>query len=197
MMKVVWGVFEFAVPMVFYDKEQNSNLKRILLILFKLFAFILIVEQGGLVMFKKLLLIVCGWNLLLSAAQAQEVIQVRTIVYYLNPGYNSYISKKMERMSKEALAENFPTNLERGALEFKVVNTSLPENKYFMKHYKIGIGEHRIIFSKLYNFKEVDVLNLDKVWPLSKDENAFKEYITEQVREFVPKPIPQDKIAAK
>lgn len=148
-------------------------------------------------MLKKLLSVICGWGLMLSVAQAQEVTQVRTMVYYLNPGYNSFITKKIGRMSKEALTENFPTNIERGALEFEVINTSLPENKYFMKHYKVGVGEHRIILSKLYNFKEVDVLNLDKVWPLSKDEAAFKEYIVDQVKDFVPKSIPKDKIAAK
>lgn len=117
-------------------------------------------------------------------AKAQETTQLRTVVYYIHPYYNSFISAKMERMTQEVVEQSFPANIEAGAMGFQSINTELEANRYFVKRYRLGAGAHSVILVRLYNFKEIDYKILDKIWPLSVDEVKFKQYIEDEVREF-------------
>lgn len=83
----------------------------------------------------------------------------------------------MEQWTREALEQNFATELARGQLRFSV----LPADGDSARAYQLTTKA--VILQTLVGGRETGWVNLDRIWALSGDEGAFKSYIAQGVRE--------------
>ena len=67
----------------------------------------------------------------------------------------------------------------------KVVNYEKPENRHFIKDYKLVTKS--LILVRLVNGKQTEWTNLKLVWQLYKNEEAFFNYVNQEVRKFLAK----------
>lgn len=124
-------------------------------------------------MLKKIALVFClllgfGGNVLANEGQIT--------VYYFHTNVRCYTCNKMERYTKEAVAERFKDNKN---VVFKSVNTDEPTNKHFLKDYSL-YTKSVVLTDTQGNWK-----NLDKIWSLVKNEADFKAYIASGVNDFI------------
>jgi hypothetical protein len=68
---------------------------------------------------------------------------------------------------------------------FRSVNVDDPENAHFVKDY--GLYTKSVVVSEVKGGKEVRWKNLDQVWHLLGDPEAFQGYVEREVRAFLEK----------
>ena len=118
-----------------------------------------------------------GWNmrgLLIGCALALTAFTVQAQEYTLYYFYNNMrcaTCRNFERLTTE-VAPNLP-------VVFKTINTDEADNDRFVINYKLYTKSVVIADSK-GNYK-----NLDKIWELSRNEDKFKTYITDEVNAFI------------
>jgi len=79
----------------------------------------------------------------------------------------------------------FPDELKSGKLELRVVNYEKPENRHFIEDYKLVTKS--LILVKLVDGKQTEWTNLKLVWQLYKNEEAFFNYVNQEVRKYLDK----------
>ncbi|NIS17703.1 MAG: hypothetical protein GWO41_15105 [candidate division Zixibacteria bacterium] len=114
---------------------------------------------------------------------AESDNDTKVIAYYFHSTRRCATCRKLEEYSREAIEEGFENELEKGLLEINAVNTDEKENKHFIDDYKLYTKA--LILSKVEDGKEVEWVNLDKIWKLVGDEDKYKAYVTSEVKEFL------------
>jgi hypothetical protein len=79
----------------------------------------------------------------------------------------------------------FPDELKNGTLELRVVNYEKPENRHFIKDYKL-VTKSLILVNQV-NGRQTEWTNLKLVWQLYKNEEAFFNYVSQEVRKYLAK----------
>lgn len=110
---------------------------------------------------------------------------LRTVVYFFHPNYKSFINDKMLRMTNETVQQRFDKELNEYILEFKSIDSTAPENKDLCDKYKIGYSGNRVFLSRQYDLKEIRHRELTDIWKLSKDEIAYKNYVSDELKSFM------------
>ncbi|MFH1724925.1 MAG: nitrophenyl compound nitroreductase subunit ArsF family protein [Elusimicrobiota bacterium] len=111
---------------------------------------------------------------------AEKAAYPRVIAYYFHGATRCVTCKKLEAYSEAALRSAFPKELEAGVLEWRTVNIDEPENKHFIKDYQLFTKS--LVISRLEEGEQVDWKNLDRIWKLVGDKDAFAEYVRSEVR---------------
>ena len=65
----------------------------------------------------------------------------------------------------------------------KVINVDEKENSNFSKDYQLFTRS--VVVSDIVNGKETQWKNLQKVWELVRNEEAFKEYIQNEIKAYL------------
>jgi hypothetical protein len=138
----------------------------------------------------KLLLILVGCIVLptLGAfaqkkAEAPPTGQHKVIAYYFHTNTRCSTCIKIEQYSKEAIDNGFPHELKNGTLEMRIVNYEQPENRHFMKEYKLV--SKSLVLVNLVNGKQTKWTNLKSVWQLTGRKDAFLNYVRKEVRGYL------------
>lgn len=147
-------------------------------------------------MVKRLLILVLPILLVLSAGlyfipaesasakanQSKNSVQNNktVIVYYFYGNPRCATCQKIEKYTKEAVAENFSKEIKSKKVSFQAVDLDNPKNKHFSKDYNLYTKS--VIVSERKNGKEIKYKNLDKIWTLTNDEKKFKDYINKEVK---------------
>lgn len=119
---------------------------------------------------------------------AQEVLQERIVLYIFKPNYNTFINDKIAEMTLKSAVENFSKEMNDGLLEVKEVNIKHPENKNFVKKYKLNSNGLSVVLVKMHNFRDVKYKNLADIWKYSSyQEMIFKKYIAHNIKNFIQK----------
>jgi len=106
----------------------------------------------------------------------------RVIVYYFHGKFRCGTCKRIEQLTKEAVAESFANEIRVGLVEMRVINVDEPENKHFAKDYQLFTRS--VVVSDMINGNEKQWKNLQKVWELVHNEEAFKKYIRDEVKAY-------------
>lgn len=117
----------------------------------------------------------------LETPKAESTSQV--IAYYFHGKARCYTCKLIEAYTEEAIRTGFPTALEDGELEWKVINMETSENKHFMNDYKLYTKS--VVISKLKDGTETNWKNLERVWELTRNKPAFIAYIQDETRKML------------
>jgi hypothetical protein len=114
---------------------------------------------------------------------AQSTVQHKVIAYYFHTNARCDTCIKIEQYSHEAIENGFPYELKNGTLEMRVVNYEQPENRHFMKEYKLV--SKSLVLVNLVDGKQTKWMNLKLVWQLTGRKDAFLNYVRKEVRGYL------------
>lgn len=116
-----------------------------------------------------------------SPADATRPRQV--VAYYFHTTQRCPTCHKIENFTREAIESGFPELLREGRLVFQVLNVEEAPNAHFVQDYQLHTKS--VIIVELKNGQPVRWKNLDQVWRLVGDKDAFLQYIREETRVYL------------
>jgi hypothetical protein len=105
------------------------------------------------------------------------------VAYYFHTNTRCSTCVKIEAYSHEAIEKGFPDELKSGALELRVVNYELAENRHYIQDYKLV--SKSLILVNLVDGKQTKWTNLKLVWQLTGHKDAFLNYVRKEVRSYL------------
>lgn len=126
-----------------------------------------------------------GWA---SSASADEIVPTRVLghhvaAYYFHGNYRCATCTKLEKLSREAISDGFSKNIRDGRLVFRVVNVETPENRHFSKDYQLYTRS--LVLVERNGDKDVRYKNLQEIWGLVRDPQAFGKYVQRELADFL------------
>jgi hypothetical protein len=115
-----------------------------------------------------------------TAASAQAP---RFVVYYFHGNVRCATCRKIEAYSEEAIITGFPDELEHGALAYRAVNVDKAQNKHFVEDFQLVTKS--VVVVEYRDGSVVRWKNLDRVWLLVRDRDAFADYIRVETNAFL------------
>ena len=109
----------------------------------------------------------------------------KVVAYYFHTNTRCDTCIKIEAYSHEAIEEGFKNEIKDGTLELRVVNYEEPENRHFIKDYKLV--SKSLILVKVVDGKQTEWTNLKLVWTLVKNKEAFLNYVRGEVKNYLAK----------
>jgi hypothetical protein len=109
----------------------------------------------------------------------------KVLAYYFYTTVRCPTCRKIEAFSDEALKQGFPEALRSGLLEWHPVNVQLPENRHFINDYQLFTKS--LVIVRVKDGERVEWKNLDKVWELAGDKQAFLSYVQDEVGKYLRK----------
>lgn len=123
-----------------------------------------------------------------SGAPSQTVpmtAQSKIVAYYFHGTYRCPTCLAIEKHSREAIEQYFPTELQRGMLEFHVVNVETLEHRHYIQEYQLyGPSLILVLFEsgRRKKYKNLtDVLYQGKI----RTFEEFSRYIRDEVQELL------------
>lgn len=107
----------------------------------------------------------------------------RVIAYYFHGTFRCPSCRRIELYTQEALETAFADALRDGRLEWRVLNVDEPDNAHYINDYKLYTRS--VVLSDLRDGKEVRWKNLDRVWRLLGDKEAFLDYVRGEVAAYL------------
>jgi hypothetical protein len=107
----------------------------------------------------------------------------KVIVFYFHGTVRCRTCNLIEKLTKEAVKEGFGDEVKKGLIEIKVVNVQDPKNNRYITSYRLYTKT--VIVSDTIGGKEQRWKNLQRIWELTYNDTAFKEYIQKEVREYL------------
>ena len=118
----------------------------------------------------------------------------RVVAMYFHRTQRCPTCRKMGGYSEEAVAANYPQQLEDGSVAFYSVNFEDPRNGALVKRY--GISGPALVVAKVVNDRVVDSRNLKDIWAKSADKQAFLAYVHENVAAYCQAGSPENRAQA-
>ena len=119
-----------------------------------------------------------------STAVAPPAHVVR--VYYFHGDARCVSCRKIEALAGEAVRAAFPGEMKQGKVEWLVVNVDEPPNKHFIQDYKLYTKS--LVVVDLVDGTQVRWKNLERIWELLREDEAFRQYVQGEVRSYLEKP---------
>jgi hypothetical protein len=107
----------------------------------------------------------------------------RVIAYYFHTTYRCASCRAIEAYSREAIENAFADQLKDGRLVWKVVNIEVKGNEHFTKDYNLYTKS--LVLVNEVRGKPAQWKNLEKVWQLLRDKNAFLRYVQDETRSYL------------
>ena len=111
------------------------------------------------------------------------VLESRVVTYYFHGNTRCVTCRNIESYTKEAIESAFPQALKNGQLEFKVVNVEEPQNEHFVQDYQLSTRS--VVLARFKEGKQNEWKNLQLVWDLVRDHDAFVIYVQEETKSFL------------
>jgi hypothetical protein len=114
-----------------------------------------------------------------SAAQGQR----RVIAYYFHGTYRCTTCLTMEEYARQALTTGFSEELESGVVEWQVINVEEPAHQHFINDYQLYTKS--LILAEMDGDTQVRWKNLERIWDLVGDREAFISYVQAETRAYL------------
>lgn len=101
------------------------------------------------------------------------------VVYYFSTGKECTTCEQIPVYAREALDTTFSKELAAGTLVWRTYDVDLPQNEHFVGDY--GLYTKSIVLSRVKDGAQVRWKNLEKVWDLVGDHDAFVAYVRDEV----------------
>jgi len=134
-------------------------------------------------MCKKLFFIFCIIGIFTSAFAADKFPVEKVYAYYFHGSMRCSTCHKLEQYSKEAIENNFKSELVAGKLEYKVINIEEKNNAHFVKDYQLYTKA--LVLSLVKDGQEIKSKNLTRIWELVSNKDKFIEYIKTELASFL------------
>jgi hypothetical protein len=116
--------------------------------------------------------------------EAKDGLQV--IAYYFHNTIRCVSCLKLEKLSRESLESKFRAVLDSGALQWRVVNMELEENKHFVGDYDLSAPS--LVLSQVRVGRQVNWKNLTEVWTFLDEPEVFSGYVQKELSEYLKTP---------
>ncbi len=90
---------------------------------------------------------------------------------------------KIEELTNATMTTRFAGPIAEKRVVWRLVNVDEPKHAHYVKDY--GLFTKSVVVSEVKAGKEVRWKNLDQVWPLLRDPEAFQSYVEKEVRAFL------------
>jgi len=118
-----------------------------------------------------------------STNNSAEAKDHKVVVYYFHGNKRCHTCKRIEQLTREAVENFFNDEMSTGLVELKVINVDEPENKQFVKKYELFTKS--VIVSDTQSGREKQWKNLQRIWELVHNDQAFKEYIRDEIKAYL------------
>lgn len=118
-----------------------------------------------------------------NAAVAAAGSHAKVIAYYFHVTVRCQTCRTIEAYSKEAIEKGFAGDLKNGAIEWRLINVQLPENRHFVQDYRLFTRS--LVLAKIRDGKQVEWRNLEKVWDLVGEKDNFLKYVQASVKDYL------------
>ena len=109
----------------------------------------------------------------------------KIIAYYFHVTVRCTTCRTIEAYSRETITNHFKNDLDRGRLDWRVVNVQLPQNRHFVKDYQLFTKS--VVLVHIANGKQQSYKILNDVWELVGDKARFQAYVDKEVRGYLAK----------
>lgn len=107
----------------------------------------------------------------------------KVIAYYFHGVSRCPSCMKIEAYTKEAINSGLGQAIKDGRLEWRVVNIEERGNEHFVKDFQLYTKS--VVMVDLLDGKQKRWKNLEKVWELLHDKNAFMKYIRTEIGSYL------------
>ena len=107
----------------------------------------------------------------------------KLVAYYFHGSARCPSCMKIEEFTEEAIHGKFSDLIEDGRLEYSVVNVEESGNEHFVDDYQLYTKS--VVLVDTRGGEEFRWKNLEKVWELLNDKDAFFEYIYDEVDSYL------------
>lgn len=107
----------------------------------------------------------------------------KLVVYYFHGNTRCTTCKKIESFAKSAIESGFAAELKTGQIEFRAVNVEEPHNEHYVQDYQLATRS--VVLSRLRNDKQDAWKNLDQVWTLVRNPEAFQRYVVAETKQLL------------
>jgi hypothetical protein len=105
------------------------------------------------------------------------------IVYYFYSNVRCPTCRAFEAYTDEAVRDGFAEAMRDGRLHWRPVNIDEPGNGHFKRDYNLFAKS--VVAAEIRGGQAVRWKNLERIWNLVGDKDAFLQYIRDEVRPFV------------
>jgi hypothetical protein len=117
-----------------------------------------------------------------SASRDSEVGD-KIIAYYFHGTTRCPTCRTIEAYAEEAIRTGYPNELASGRLEWHAVNIEEPTNEHFVRDF--NLVTRSVVLVHVEDGVRKEWRNLDKVWNLVRDKEAFLNYMYENANGFI------------
>lgn len=108
----------------------------------------------------------------------------KVIAYYFHNTQRCPTCLKIERFAADTLKAQFADDLQRGELEWHVLNMEETPNEHFVSDYALVTSS--LVIVDVRGGQQRAWTNMERVWELvHDDEAAFADYVAEKIREYL------------
>jgi len=118
-----------------------------------------------------------------AAAPDDEEAGHRVVAYYFHGHKRCKTCLQIEASAKAALEDNFQKELDEGTLEWKKVNFEDEANSDMAEKYELVASS--LIIAEFRDGEEVRWKNLEKVWELVWEDEAYADYVRREVADYL------------
>jgi hypothetical protein len=119
-----------------------------------------------------------------SARIAENVPSLlKVVVYYFHGNTRCLTCRKIESIAKSAIEGGFAAELITGQIEFRAVNIEEPKNEHYVQDFQLATRS--VVLSRIRNDKQDAWKNLDRVWTLVRDPEAFQRYVVDETKQLL------------
>lgn len=105
------------------------------------------------------------------------------IAYYFHGNRRCRTCRTIETYAHETIQKGFKEQIEKGRLQWKVVNLDAPENEHYVEDFQLVTRS--LVLQEVMNGSPERWKNLNRVWELVRDREAFQQYVQEETRAFL------------
>ena len=120
-------------------------------------------------------------------AAAEEPVTNRgtdgVVAFYFHGNVRCATCRKIEAHTDEAIHSGFAKALESGSLTWSVVNVDEPLNRHFIEDFQLVTRS--VVLAEYRDGNVVRWKNLDRVWQLVRNQDAFTAYIRDETSAFL------------
>ncbi len=137
----------------------------------------------------------------IAAAPAGQSGQAQTenasdglIVYYLHSKTRCPTCRSIESQADEVVHSDFASELQSGAMAWKVVNYEEPSAAGLAKKFEIQMPV--VVLARMKDGEIADWKSLDRVWALFGDKARFASYVRDEINKMLRPSEPQPTLAS-
>ncbi len=107
----------------------------------------------------------------------------RVMVYYFHGNKRCSTCLLIESLTASAVQTGFREQLDKGEVEWKVVNVDLPKNEHYVWKYKLTF--RAVVIARFIDGQEKESKTLDGIWQLVRNEEGFRNYVQGEISNYL------------